>query len=152
MSKRLLLFIGLSSFFFYWDIYITDFKNEVTIALKLEKILLTFSFRTNDISVEACKAMAEELRFKNPMVNGFLNDAEYVISNDELTIELKHGGLSSIIDSGFDFDLSGIPFKQIFLGILAIAILFGIGFGGFATGPLQAFTIYQLDLLVSSTS
>ena len=34
-------------------------------------------------------------------------------------------------DSGFDFDLSGIPFKQIFLGILAIAILFGIGFGGF---------------------
>ena len=34
-------------------------------------------------------------------------------------------------DSGFDFDLSGIPFKQIFLGILAIAILFGIVFGGF---------------------
>ena len=34
-------------------------------------------------------------------------------------------------DSGFDFDLSGIPFKQIFLGILAIVILFGIGFGGF---------------------
>lgn len=28
-------------------------------------------------------------------------------------------------------DLSGIPFKQIILGIIVIAILFGIGFGGF---------------------
>lgn len=28
-------------------------------------------------------------------------------------------------------DLSGIPFKQIIIGILLVAVLFGIGFGGF---------------------
>ncbi len=81
---------------------ISNMQREVTVALKLKGFSLDYSFPSGDISKTACKDMAEELRFKNPMVNGFLNGAEYSLQGDEITVELKNGGLSSLLESGFE--------------------------------------------------
>ena len=81
---------------------IADMQREVVSALKLKGISLSYSFTSESLSESACKDMAEELRFKNPMVNGFLNNADYSINGDVVTVELKNGGLSSLIESGFE--------------------------------------------------
>ena len=83
-----------------------DLQNEISSALKLKKINLEHSFKQDKIPTSALKEMAEELRFKNPMVNGFLNDAEYSLEGDTVTIELKNGGLSSLVASGFEMQYS----------------------------------------------
>ena len=80
---------------------IADMTKEISLMLKLKGISFDYSFDKECLSVDAAKEMAEELRFKNPMVNGFLNDAVYVLEGDDLTVELKNGGLSSIMESGF---------------------------------------------------
>ena len=81
---------------------ISDMQREIVATLKLNEISLNYSFVSCDISENACREMAEELRFKNPMVNGFLNGAEYHLSGDVITVELKNGGLSSLVESGFE--------------------------------------------------
>ena len=81
---------------------VSDLQREIVNALKLKGININYTFAPDDISVLACKEMAEELRFKNPMVNGFLNNAEYNLEGDKVTVELKNGGLSSLIESGFE--------------------------------------------------
>ena len=91
---------------------ISDMQKEITVALKLKGISLNYSFALDDISELHCKDMAEELRFKNPMVNGFLNNAEYTINGDVITIELKNGGLSSLIESGFERQYEELCFKR----------------------------------------
>ena len=80
---------------------IADMTKEISLMLKLKGISFDYSFDKECLSVDAAKEMAEELRFKNPMVNGFLNDSVYVLEGDDLTVELKNGGLSSIMESGF---------------------------------------------------
>ncbi|MBQ4131635.1 MAG: PolC-type DNA polymerase III [Clostridia bacterium] len=81
---------------------IANMQREIVAALKLNGITVTHSFFNLSPTSLACKEMAEELRFKNPMVNGFLNDAEYNLMGDALNIELKNGGLSSLKASGFE--------------------------------------------------
>ena len=85
---------------------VLDLQKEISSALKLKKINLEHSFKQDKIPTSALKEMAEELRFKNPMVNGFLNDAEYSLEGDTVTIELKNGGLSSLVASGFEMQYS----------------------------------------------
>ncbi len=91
----------------YLDEYVSNklweqMSREIVTALRLNSIGFSVSFDGGCLSVEACKDMVEELRHKNGMLNGFLNEAEYVLKDDVLTIELKLGGLSTIRDSGFE--------------------------------------------------
>ncbi len=81
---------------------IKKLENEVSSKLKLSSILFDVSFSSDCLCELAIVDMVDELRRKNGMLNGFLNDAKYTISNDELNIELKLGGLSIILESGFE--------------------------------------------------
>ena len=77
-------------------------SDSIVTALKLNKITFNATFISTELSVDICKDLTEELRVKNPMVNGFLNDAVYQLSGNELTVELFGGGLKLIKDSGFE--------------------------------------------------
>ena len=50
----------------------------------------------------ACRDISNEIKQKSAVINGFLNDAEYVINSDKVVINLKHGGLSAIRSSDFE--------------------------------------------------
>ena len=89
---------------------ISDFSKEVVEALKLKNITVDCCFKLSEFPLVAFSDLAEELRFKNPMVNGFLNGADYNFDGSVLTIELKNGGLSSLVESGFERQ-----YKELFL-------------------------------------
>ncbi|MBQ5765370.1 MAG: PHP domain-containing protein, partial [Clostridia bacterium] len=76
--------------------------SEIKAALKLNKITLNITFKDTELTADIFKDLTEELRTKNPMVNGFLNDAVYNLNGNELTVELFGGGLKLIKDSGFE--------------------------------------------------
>ena len=83
----------------------------ISAALKLNKITFNVTFIGTELNTEICKDLTEELRTKNPMVNGFLNDAVYNLNGNELTIELFGGGLKLINDSGFNRQFADICHK-----------------------------------------
>lgn len=91
---------------------INKMRDEIVEKLKLYSIELTAVFSDNCICEQACKDMVEELRRKNGMLNGFLNDADYAVSSDTLTIGLKLGGLSVILESGFERQFDELCFKR----------------------------------------
>ena len=68
-------------------------------ALKLNECNIIYDFEK--FSIEACADIAEELKIKNPAVNGYLNGAEYQICDNRIIITLKHGGYERILESGF---------------------------------------------------
>ena len=71
-------------------------------VLHLEGCNLEFQFPENSFCAEACKDIAEELRYKNAVFNGFFNGAEYTLCGDKVTIELKYGGYAVITECGFE--------------------------------------------------
>ena len=80
---------------------INKFKGEVLLYLKLNSISLTVSFDEAAFCNQAILDMVEELRTKNGFINGFLNGADYTFNGDEITIDMKLGGLKTLTESGF---------------------------------------------------
>ncbi len=81
---------------------INKMSGEIKKSLKLNDISVSLSFSEALICVETFEKMVEDLRVKNPMVNGFFDKAEYILSGDVLTFNLKNGGLDVIKSSGFE--------------------------------------------------
>ena len=86
--------------------YITN-ENQINInlalksALKLSVCNIVFSFSQEALCIESCCDVAEELKIKNPAVNGYLSGAEYELAADRVVITLKHGGYEKILECGF---------------------------------------------------
>lgn len=87
---------------------LTAMRQEITTQLKLNSIALSATFPAESLCEAACRDMAEELRRKNGMLNGFLNDAGFSLAGDMLTVELKLGGLSILKEAGFERDFSAL--------------------------------------------
>ena len=86
------------------DTYITH-DNQINLNMALKNALqLNFcniKFDFTSFTVDVCKDIADELKIKNPVVNGYLNGAGYELSDNKVFIDLKHGGYNKIIESKF---------------------------------------------------
>ena len=89
-----------------------DFRRAVSAALRLNSVLVEATFSADCLCEAACRDMAEELRHKNGMLNGFLNGAEYKLSEDMLTIDLKLGGLHTMREAGFERQFTALCEKR----------------------------------------
>ena len=78
------------------------FIDEVCKALKLSSVNFSISFEKSSICEKAIADIIERLRYKNVSLNGYFNKAEYSIDKDRIDINLKYGGYSKIIESGFE--------------------------------------------------
>ncbi|MBO5321116.1 MAG: PolC-type DNA polymerase III [Clostridia bacterium] len=76
--------------------------NYIKTALQLNNCRVNFVFSENAFCVLAAKDIAEEVRYKNAAVNGYLNGAEYKFDDEKVKITLKHGGFKKIEDCGFE--------------------------------------------------
>jgi DNA polymerase-3 subunit alpha (Gram-positive type) len=74
-------------------------------ALQLKGCDVGFVF-TGGLSVDACSDIAEELKIKNPAVNGYLSGADYEFLDGRVVIALKHGGYEKILESNFVRDFA----------------------------------------------
>ncbi len=84
---------------------ITSFKNGLTSSLKLSNIALKYRFNGILLNADIIADIVTELKFKNPIINGYFNDAKYNLNGDMLTIELFFGGLETIRSTTFEADL-----------------------------------------------
>ncbi len=75
-------------------------------TLKLHTIELSAVFSADAINEQACLDIMEQLRQKNGMINGFLNGADYDVTDDTLTVDLKLGGLSTLLEAGLEQQFS----------------------------------------------
>ena len=91
---------------------INKFKSEVQNALKLNSIAVSVSFNGEVLSSESCKDMALEIRSRNGLLNGFLGGAEYNLKDDTLIIDMKLGGLKTMLDAGFEKEFLNLCSKR----------------------------------------
>ena len=89
------------------DTYISSSKlnalcEEIKHTLKLENAFVQINFDGSCFCIEAAQDIAGEIRAKNVIFNGFFNDAQYDLIENNLKVTLKYGGYKSIIEGGFD--------------------------------------------------
>lgn len=82
-----------------------SFKDQLKSALNLNNILLSLKFNKAALCEQALIDAADELKIKKAAVNGYFNGADYCISGENISVDLKHGGLESIVACGFDNEL-----------------------------------------------
>lgn len=87
---------------------LNNLKSEAMAKLRLNGITVDATFSGDCLSVEACADMVGELKIKNGILNGFFNGADYNLQGDTLTINMKLGGLQTVLDSGFERQFSGL--------------------------------------------
>lgn len=80
---------------------IASFKNLIRLKLGLNSVEIQTRFLPAALSGAACADIADELRLKSALLNGYFNGADFVLSDDTVTVNLKFGGIEKINESGF---------------------------------------------------
>ena len=76
-------------------------KSVLKEKIGLSSIKFDIKFSSDCFDENSLKDTVEELKLKNTSVNGYLNDAVYNVSSDDVKITLAHGGYKSISECGF---------------------------------------------------
>ncbi len=92
---------------FSCDKYITaslriQIRDYIKNALQLLDCKVGFVFSSDCLCPDALADAAQEVRYLYAALNGYLNGAEYEIADNNVKINLKHGGLLKIKECGFE--------------------------------------------------
>ncbi len=71
-------------------------------TLRLNSCHIDFSFPSELFCKKACEDIVNELKIKNPSLNGYFAGAEYDLKEDSVKITLKHGGYHRICECEFE--------------------------------------------------
>ncbi|HHW45874.1 MAG TPA: PolC-type DNA polymerase III [Clostridiales bacterium] len=80
---------------------LSSVKEQIQQQLNLNSVEIEPCFPAGSFSVRYAKELCEYLRKSNAVLNGFFNDADFLLEGDNLTITLKYGGFNSIINTDF---------------------------------------------------
>ncbi len=101
------------------------FSDSIKSALQLNSVKLELDLSSVDFDSSCAEDITSYIRAKNVILNGFLDSAEYEVTENTVKISLKHGGIETI--KSIDFErlfcletkrLYGREFKVIFDGVL----------------------------------
>ena len=106
------LTVSLSSESYLSRVVLLDIKNQLTKALKLNKLELNIKFSPDCFCVGSCEDIINEIRRKSAMLNGYFNKACYTLTGNKVIIELKFGGLDVITASGFADNFKAIALRD----------------------------------------
>ena len=92
-----------------FDHYITfaraaEFKNALVAALRLTAVSLKYRFQSVTPDAEILADIVQFLKLRNPVLNGYFNNAQYRLQGQQLEIELAFGGLETIRSTSFEAD------------------------------------------------
>ncbi len=82
-------------------------------TLQLKDCKVSFTFTDDAFCLQALMDVSEEIRYKNTLINGYLNGADYIVDGNNVKISLKHGGFKKIEESGFE-KLFKLRVKELF--------------------------------------
>ena len=106
------LIVSLESEKYISQVVLLDIKNQLTKALKLNKLELNIKFSPDCFCVGSCEDIITEIRRKSAMLNGYFNKASYTLTDDTVTVELKFGGLDVIESVGFADNFKAIALRD----------------------------------------
>ena len=86
--------------------YITNFKNIIKLRLELSSIEVGLGFCASAFDSAAAADIADELRVRNALINGYFNGAQFCVEQDRVTVTLKFGGAAKLEESGFKNDFA----------------------------------------------
>ena len=77
-------------------------REEVKHALQLESDAVEIKFAASAFCLAAVEDIVGEIRVKNIIFNGFFNEAQYSLDENNLKITLKFGGYAKIQEGDFE--------------------------------------------------
>ncbi len=80
---------------------IASFKNLIKLKLTLNLVEVEPRFSASALSGAACADIADELRLKSALLNGYFNGADFELKDNTVTVNLKYGGIDKINEGGF---------------------------------------------------
>ena len=99
------------------------FEKSAAKAIKVDKVRLCCRYDEKLFSINVLNELIEILKRDVPVVNGFLEDAEYSLKDNVLDINIVHGGNDILERSGFTakfsqliYNMFGIKIKTVLLG------------------------------------
>lgn len=103
-------FVNFSSIVSYKDIM--DFETRAADSIKIDRLRLNPRYDGSLFSLDCLGDLILRLKRDVSLVNGFLDDAEYVINGENLEISLKHGGRDMLIRCEFSRKFSQLIYNQ----------------------------------------
>jgi len=82
------------------------FKNSVRDKLKLLDVKIDVIYENAELTSSVCEEIANKLKVKNPILNGYFNKAIYTVFDKTVKITLKYGGYDTIMSTSFVKDFT----------------------------------------------
>ncbi|MEG1887195.1 MAG: PHP domain-containing protein, partial [Oscillospiraceae bacterium] len=83
-------------------------KTKLSEKLSLSKLQVNIIYDENCFCEAAIVDLVHEIKAKNAALNGFFNEAKYIVDNNVLRISLCYGGLDAINGTSFEVDFKKI--------------------------------------------
>ena len=90
---------------------INDFKESLISAFSLQNLDFEEKFPPEALNETACADICERIKAKNAAINGYLNQAEYSLCGNNVTVTLKFGGLATLRSCEFESKFERAVFK-----------------------------------------
>ena len=87
-------------------------KSKLLNVYRLKGVNMKAHFAPDAFCGEACSDICETIKAKNAAVNGYLNSALFSVSEDEVTVTLKFGGLNTLKSCGFCEKFSVLAYEM----------------------------------------
>ena len=100
-TERRLLDVILESDSYINHKSIASFKNLIKLRLELNAVEVETHFSATALDGAACADIADELRLKSALLNGYFNGADFELNDNTVTVNLKYGGIDKINEGGF---------------------------------------------------
>ncbi len=82
--------------------FIKAFCDDVTRGFSLNKAVINVTYKPDAFCIDACRDIFDGIKTKNSVLNGYFNQAEISLDNNKVSVELKFGGLDTIISLEVD--------------------------------------------------
>ncbi len=81
---------------------ISEIKQNIKAALALNDIELFATYISSSLCDTAVAELTDGIKHINPAFNGYFNGAKFSLNGDGVTVQLKHGGVESVMKLRFD--------------------------------------------------
>ncbi|MBP3480255.1 MAG: PolC-type DNA polymerase III [Clostridia bacterium] len=85
-----------------------SFTDKVKRAYDLSSFDVNYRYEGVDFNAEHWGDLMQEIKFKNPAANGFLNDSEFKIEGEKILISVSHGGIELLKEMNLAREISEI--------------------------------------------
>lgn len=92
--------------------FIAEFQNNMRNALRINEVILDVKYYPNMLTTAYLPEAVQIVKNEIAVINGYMNDAVYELSANNIKINLARGGYELLKKSGFEQKLSELIYRQ----------------------------------------